>query len=424
MATNEGRPVERKGKPRTGRSWRTVRALLVMAAIGLLLGLYSAFTSYRDVALATGPQSEDQRRFFISSADRPDMAQFFKSLTHEQKVAMSRNLGRYTDSPIAKVIGTCLETFDVEARELLSVALAHVATVHPDAVVGQLDKSGGFQQRAVSRALAPQSPAVLPLVAEKLTNSDFRTNASRFLVDAGAPSVPFVLPLLDHADKDVRLIAADILGKLRAWAAVNRLTEKVLRPSNEKMSAPESALQIAAFRAALASIGDPASESLLSNVMQDPQIESTQRAQAALGLGRINTPTSRVALSEFAESDDLPLQRACIDALRLCGPEGIRVPLSNRVRIAVAQGVKGEEADSVLSSALEHGELAAMAAIASSDRPTLVGALVRSLSRYADRGDIVDAIVSALSRTEDGRRRLAAFRNDQKLSGFVRRALG
>lgn len=391
---------------------RTLRALLAISAFGAALAIYSAWAAGRDIQLATGPKSADQERWLVGAASRPDLATFFKRLTRDQKLAMAQAVGRYDDAPLAKIVGTCIETFDPDTRKAFAIALVRIAKAHPQEVVDQMAGGGGIKQRAIANALHPLGSTVLPMVAEKLTIGDARTNAVSFLVDAGPDAVPFVAPKLDDTDKDTRLATADCLGKLRATSATLALTKLAQTAATEERPR---------YWAAIASIFDPSTETFLTSLIENSELDGSQRAQAALGLGRIGSESALKSIARFIVTDEAPLRRACIDALRSAGQRGLAVAPDEESRIAVAAGVSGPAADAVLRSALFNPRTAAIAAAACADRPHLHSVLIAAARRFGSDGEVADAVVESLYQTPTGRQTLQSLRTDPSLTGFVLR---
>ncbi|MDX2065882.1 MAG: hypothetical protein SFX74_09090, partial [Fimbriimonadaceae bacterium] len=250
--------------------------------LGVVLAAYSSVTQIRDVGLATGATGPDQRAFFIAAADRPDIAVFFKGLKPQERLKMARQLGEYDDPKIAVVIAKLLGDFDVEARKVLTASLTRLARTQPAAVAEQLKEKGSFQQYGVSEALRSQGESVLPAVVTTLANGDARPNAVAYLVAAGPPAIPLLVPKLDDANKDVVLAAADALGKLRARAASPRLVALY------RAALPDDRTS---YLTALAGLGDPATEPIFQSIAQSDREPNPIRAQAALGLGRIGSTT-------------------------------------------------------------------------------------------------------------------------------------
>lgn len=401
-----------KPKRSASRTARTLWSLIFISLLGVGVAFYNAYTARRDAALATGPQSESQRQFFIQASERPDLAVFFKSLSHRQRVEMADNVGRYQDAALAKLIGTCLADFDSQARTELTKSLANIAKVHPDAVAEQLKLGGSFQQLGVQSALKTTGAAAVPVVVKQLTVADARNNAVSFLVDLGDPSVPALIDSLRSDNADVRKAAADALGKIANPQAVEPLTAKYDSSSGDE--------QIA-YLAALSAVGDPRSQSLFVSNLDDETYPLTRRALAGIGLGRIGSPLATEKLWKYADHPDLDFRSQIVSALQLAGDAALRSPDAKPAMIfLVAQHIDTPLATQILRNGLE-GQRSIGAVRAADNRPELVPPLV-SLLQTTDpnaQGDLVDAIVQSLTTTDQGRKQLERFRNNPLYAGFI-----
>lgn len=395
---------------------RTIRSLLLMAVLGAGLALYNLYSNNREVGLATGPLSPQQKAFFVEASERPDLMIFFKSLTTEQRASMAMNIGRYDDKELAKLIARLLETFDTRARKELTGSLAKVAKVHPKEVAEQLSVNGSFQQLAIRSALAEAGSQVFPLVAERLTNVDARPNAIAFLVTSGRGVIPSVLPMLRHKEKDVRLAAADTLGKLRAKEAVAELVDLYRKSTADEHFG---------YLAAIAGIGAPITEGLLASALNDPELPEPQRSQAALGLGRVASDSAIGELWRYADAENKALRESSISALQVAGDRALAIGLGSPLnRIRVAEGIQSPLADRVLLAGLESPGLRMAASQASHDRTALVDRLTQELKALnpEEAGDLADNLIAALASTELGKQRLAAL-HAPLLAGMIERRL-
>lgn len=399
-----------------GRLGRTIVSLVVMILFGTVLAVLNVFTARHDLALATGPKSEAQRKWFVEAADRPDLATFFKKLPHADRVAMAKAVGRYDDASLAKLCGILLADFDADARAALTEALKRVAAAHPEAVAEQLKQKGSFQTLGVSEALRTQGERVLPGVVNMLSNADARPAAVAYLVRTGEAAVPVLLPKLDDANKDVRLAAADALGQLRARDAVDPLLKKFqTAPVDERP----------AYLAALAAVGDPSTEDLMAATLDDPTKPLAERTPAALGLGRIGGGRAARLLWKYAPSDEPAIANAALAALGSVGPPALAVPgVPPLLRIDVATVIEGPEADAALRAALSDPATRLAAVEAAKGRSGLLTDLARLLPVARNDGDLAAALVSSLSTSDAGRARLTAYQDDPSLGGFIRRAAG
>ncbi len=397
------------------RTAQMLRILLGMSVLGGVLSAYSVINNGRDVRLATGPKSESQRQFFVEAATRPDLLIFFKALTPAQRIAMSRAIGRYDDALDAPLIATCLESFDVPAREALTAALGHVATVQPKAVVALFDQSGGFKQRAIRLALHPLGDAALELVAPQLRIEAARPNAADFLVESGPSAASHVIPMLNDTDAATRQAAADVLGKLRASSAISNLLSLVgAHSGNER----------AAYLGAICAIGDPKTEHFVRAELNNAANLPDLRAQCAIGLGLIGTDTAMNELSKHLDDDETSVRQGAIEGLRLVGAKALKLNVSLRDRLEVAAAVSGPESNAVVAAALKDPALAERAGVVSVGRTELESALCEAIVRYDHRGEIVSACVHALAASRSGRQLLTRFSDNEAIAGFVQRELG
>jgi HEAT repeat protein len=399
---------EPKVKRGAGRAARTLRSLILISALGVILATYNAVALHRDVGLAIGPAGPAQEQFFKDSAERPDITTFFRNLTPGGRLLMSKNIGRYTDPELAKLTGKCLDTFDPAARKALTESLASIAKVHPDAVAILLNLPGSFQQIAIATALRQAGTAPLPLVAKQFSVNDARPNAIAYLVAAGPPAIGPTLPYLADSNKDVRLAAADALGKLRARQAVEPLT-RMFHSSNED--------ERLAYLTALAGIGDPSSEQLMVDTLRDVTLPTPHRAQAALGLGTIGTQSSLTVLWTYADDVDQSLRESAVSALQIAGDAALRLGVVEKGEegkaavLAVAAGIHTAYADTVIQTALLNQSSSIAAARVAGNRPDLVPILTAHAHRLDSRtqGDLVDSILRALATTVSGRHELSAM---------------
>ena len=328
---------------------------------------------------------------------------------------MARNISRYDDPTMAKLIGKCLESFDAQARDELTKSMAVIARSQPKAVAQQLELKGSFQQLAVAKALRESGSDVLDMVAERLTNADARPNASSYLVASGKSAIPSVLPQLDSKDKDVRLAAADVLGKLRSRQAVDELTSKYRSTKGDEQYG---------YLAAIAGIGDPSSQGLLESALEDSSLPVPQRAQAELGLGRIASPATVELLWTYIDDEQRQLRESAITALQISGDVALRhAPNDVANQLAVASGVHSDLANSIIAGALGTSNVGE-AADAAHGRPELAEVLVSHLrSIEPDRqGDIADDLIDALASTPAGAAALKTL-DEPALAGLVQRRL-
>lgn len=399
----------------TGRLGRTLRALAIIVGIGVLLAVWNSYNLRRDIALAAGGEGSAQKTFLVEAADRPDIAVFFKNLTPEQRLAMSEATGRYDDPKLPVLVGKLLADFDPQARKALTASLVRLAKTQPLAVAEQLNQKGSFQQLAVFEALRSAGPSVLPMVAKQFSVADARPNVIAYTVEQGAPSIPELLPYLDDKDKDIKLAAADALGKLRAREATAKLVELY------KTAEPDPKAQ---YLASLSGIGDPTQEGLMAGILNDESAPIAQRASAALGLGRIGDPSAIRTLWSHTEDQETTVRESSVSGLVLAGDPSLEIGQGTPAnRLAVASGIQSAKADAVIRAALNDPALRVTAIEGAAGRPGLVPVLGDMLARLDpnEEGDTADLLIKALNATEVGKARLGSLTQNPEIAALAAR---
>jgi HEAT repeat protein len=342
------------------------------------------------------------------------MEVFFQGLKPAQRVEMAQNIARYDDPLMPKLIGKCLGTFDAAARKALTDSMAKLAKTQPKAVAEQMALNGSFQQLAVATALREAGPSVIPLVVDRLTNADARPKAVAFLVESGPAAVPPLVQMLDHKEKDVRLAAADALGKLRARAATAKLVQMYRGSQGDEKFG---------YLGAIAGIGDPATESLLADALNNTNYPASERAQAALGLGRIGS-TSAIELLWKYPNRSTELGLSAISALQIVGDPALDSSAPEEERLLVAEGIHSPKADQVIVAGLSDPKLLPLAASLAKRRPSVVAELASALAHLdaSVQGDTADALILALSTTDQGLAKLKTL-TQPELKGLIDRRL-
>lgn len=399
-------------------SSRVRRALLSSLLLVCLAAVLAASNSYmqaQDRKLALGPSGPAQLDFFVSAVDRPDIPIFFKRLSPAEKLKVATHLGAYDRPQIARLAAIWLADFDVDARKELSKVLTKLAATQPDAVVAELKNTGGFQKIAVFDALRSQGDRVLPKAVEALKKPELRVNAVTYLSNSGEAAGTLVETLLDSPDKDTRLAAADTLG---------RLGNKVNGPKLLQMYQSAAEAEKGSYLAALANLGWNGAEPLMSGLVKDRSATNVARTAAALGLGRIATP-SAVRTLETVAHEDSTLTDDAIAALQLAGDQALGPGLlSGEMRIKVAAGIQSVVADNAIGQALSDPHLRKQAAEAAKGRPRLATTLASRLAELdaGTDGRTVASFIDALFTTDAGRAAVEKMRNRPGLAGFIARA--
>jgi HEAT repeat protein len=401
----------RRQKPRT---WLV---LLLLVGVAAALTAWNSWKTAREIGLATGPPTPEQERYFVEVHDRPDLMAFFKSLTKQQKLAWAKNLGEHDDPQVVRLTAKLLESFDEDIRKELTASMAKLAKKQPEVVSKQMAYPGSFQRNGIFAAMRSLGRAALPHIAARLREGDTRSSAVTYLVEEGAISIPLLIEALNDEATDTRLAAADALARLRAKAAVPGITALHAKAEGDERLG---------YMSALAAIGDSSSESLLAQTLDDTSLQPATRAEAALGLGRVGTPSAAKKLWAYVNHDERDLATGAMAALQLAGDAAL-VDTSQPIalRLQVAKEVRTGAANKLLDEALVHPNKAIRLAAAKAlgERPQLVWSAVRALSAADEEseGDIIAALVRSLASTDEGRQALASFPKDSVVGAFVQR---
>ncbi len=227
-----------------------------------------------------------------------------------------------------------------------------------------------------------------------------------------AAAIPHVLPELQSTNKDVRLAAVETLGKLRARQA----------------AAPIRRLFYSAERADRMPYLTAEDEPLLAAALDDKGYPTPLRAQAALGLGRIASPTAVATLWRITRDRDRDLVEAAEAGLRLAEDRALQYGSgSPRVTAEVCAGFESPLSNRTLERLLQStdGDVLDAAVAAARVRSALVGALLGVLNRTepSREGHLVEAVVDSLYSTENGRSALAQSSSPIVRAFFERRKL-
>ncbi|HSV72481.1 MAG TPA: HEAT repeat domain-containing protein [Chthonomonadales bacterium] len=175
---------------------------------------------------------------------------------------------------------------------------------------------------ALQAALARRRPEVAEMLVGKvvaLIKADAAARATGgdvlgALVAKREKSVAALMPLLDDADEGVRSGAVSALGKVGSPTPVPRLIEMMA-----KDTPPVRRVAIGA----IALIAHPSCEPALVEAIANPNDDNEARAQAAVGLGRIGSPSAIATLIRAIDDFDLRVQGAAVSALAVVGPPAV-----------------------------------------------------------------------------------------------------
>ncbi len=172
------------------------------------------------------------------------------------------------------------------------------------------------------------------------------------LTDRREECVKALLPQVTDKDDGICSGAIAALGKVGSPTPVPQLIEAM-----HKRSAQVRRVAIGA----IALIAHPSCEEPLTEAIRNANDDNEARAQAAVGLGRIGTPTAVATLVKALSDDDLKVQVAAVDGLADVGDPAVP---------ALAAAIRSDDARTRLRAAQALGGIAT---------PAINGALIPAL---------------------------------------------
>lgn len=397
----------------SGRIKRAITSSLVLLAVAIVLAASNAYILRRDRQLAVGPESRAQEEFFANAVDRPDIVAFFKRFTPTEKLQAARNLSRYENPQMVRLAAVWLSDFDSNARDALAEVLGGFAPKFPEVVAEQLGHTGGFQKVAVFSALRKWEDKTLPTVVNQLNVPERRANTVEYLAGVGAKAGPFLVRKLADKDREVRLAAADALGRIAYRPAAQEVRNLLHREGSADRSA---------ILASLANLGDPASEPIFAQMLSNPNLATAERAIAFLGLSRIGSPSAVATLASEARRSP-PDKTQILESLSLAGDNGLEADLDSADLLEVAGRIKGSKADQVVVLALSDLQTRDRAAELAFGRPGAAASLAAALAKIGPNppGATIERMVKSLASTSEGRSAFERLRLGERYRGYMLR---
>ncbi len=395
-----------------------LKTLLFLVAATLLLLGFDRIRLAREIALATGPTSQNQRNYFIESADRPGIELFYKGLTTAQKVTMAKRLGAYADEKAIVLTTKLLSTFDKAAFEELSKALAVQAKRNPEDMVKQINTGATQPKIAIGKALLSATPGSYSPLAQALNDPALRGNAKRLLLEAGAKAEPQVRQIVASKDADARREAISLLGQYRREDSLG-----VLGKGFRNSKPPERTL----FLSAIVSIGAPKNRQFFENVFALKGFTQEERILAAQALARIGTLQSTAPLARALLTAKGQERIQVLDALAEAGEKVLSLTtLKPADRLHLATLIRGPRADALLSSAIRSSgqgwESLLRACNGREGLTPALTALATKLDPKKQSAKIVK-IMETLNTTRSGQKELKKLEAHPKIGGLAMRTL-
>lgn len=405
----------RRRRPKLSGPAKTL--LVLVALTGVLLAIDRISTA-REIALATGPKSEAQRKYFVEAADRPGIDLFYKGLNPRQKLAMAKRLGEYSDEKAIALTGKLLGTFDAPAYDALTQALTKQAKANPEGAIKLIGEGATRPKAAIRAALIGAAPASLKPLAEAMKDPALRGPAKRLLLEAGPQAEPVVRPLVGSSDQETRTDAAFLLGEYRKTESI-----EALQAAYRTRKPPERSR----YLASLVAIGATQNRAFFEGVFTAKGSSGEERALGAKGLSKIGTLEAVAPLARALLKSQGPERETIIAALAEAGDKTLGLTtLRPHDRFLLACRLRGAKADSVISQAIASQRIDVFPVLdALYGRPALTPAL-RGLALRIDaktEAYKITQVLRVLTSTEEGLKALRQLRQDDKIGGLAMRTL-
>jgi len=250
---------------------------------------------------------------FLKDPDRP--------VRDRIALAMLATATLTEDNLVEAVAG--IKDGDANARKVSVAVLQALGQDDPATALEQARKAlPDTSEEALQQALARRQPAVAAMLIDKVVALMKADPAARAtggdvlgaLVAQREKSVAALLPQLKDADEGVRSGAVSALGKVGSPTPVAKLIEMM-----GKDTPPVRRVAIGA----IALIAHPSCEPALVEAIGNPNDDNEARAQAAVGLGRIGSPTAIATLIRAIQDYDLRVQEAAVSALAVVGAPAV-----------------------------------------------------------------------------------------------------
>jgi len=231
----------------------------------------------------------------------------------EERIAAAGAVKAIGGEMAVKQLLVLLKDADAKVKESVTAHLIEIGGPHIDLLVPALKDSDTNVNTGAANALVGIGPSVIPDVQAAAKDSTLRGQAIGVLVRIGEPSVPAVVELLSESDQDLRMAAADALGKIGSKKATPALLE--------------AARDVAAVRriaiSSLCTITDPRSTDLLVDVLGRTDDDGEVRARAARALSVIGGGKAMSALVGALGDLDLKVRTSVITGLQRIGDPAV-----------------------------------------------------------------------------------------------------
>jgi HEAT repeat protein len=367
-----------------------IRVLFVLA-VGSVIGsaVWNNIATNRLIEQATGGNRAQQAAALTALAQRDDFFDLLQSRKMPARLRVAEGVEAMNNANGVKVALAMLRDPDPRVRDRFLESLKRLGKANLAAVADGLKNGDAKVRNGTVQVMIALGEASIPHALKAFEDSDGRGAATEVLAYFGAKSVPGLLELLRmKEDEGLRLDAVAALGRIGDRRATDAILPFLNLPPEKRR----------VVFAALGSIADPRTESVLIRALRSAQDDPDARAQVALGLGAIGTPNALRALQEalgelnltVADSAALGLQRAGAKALPYLAQAARSENPAVRRRATVA-----------LSGIADPQSVALLAQLLNDPAPEVSRAAADALGRV-NRSEAVPLLIRALSHPDGG----------------------
>ncbi len=400
---------------------------IIFAAVVAVVIFLAVSHSMHVRSLVADMASGDAQRERAAAAELIQNEQFMDAISGEPtrtREAAAGALEALGNKDAVKQLIAFLKDPDKPVRDKVTTVLEHIGANSPDNITelmnGLKDGDANVRKGAMTALTDPTNgigpkPGIVPAIVKIMKAEGGARDpggdvlGSPVFLKAGSnkESVPLLIALMSDKDEGVRTGAISALGKIGDPTAV---------PDLKKAMGADTAQVRRVAISAIAHIADPSGEDALTEAIRNPSDDSQARVEAAVGLGKIATPTAIATLIAALNDDDLNLRAGSVSALARAARPTPDAPVNARVvsalttaissgsdaaKLGAAQALQtaaAPEANGVLIAALQNGtpilRAAAATALGYAGNSAAITPLIKGLSDPI--GDVATASREAL----------------------------
>lgn len=377
--------------------FRAVVVLVILYAVGMGVFRHMQVSRLAE-QLRTGSQSDKiaAAKALMARERLYDKVQEMKE--PKDRTAAAKAVMAVGGEAAVKQLLVLLKDADAGVKTEVTSALTKIGADHTKVLIPAMKDSDANVNTGASNALIAIGPKVIPPVQTAAKDATLRGPAINVLVKIGAPSVPAVVELLSEDDQDLRMAAADALGKIGSKDA----TPALLKSTRDIAAVRRVAIS------SLCTICDPRATDLLVEVLKRDTDDGEVRARAARALSVIGGAKSVSALVGALGDLDLKVRTSVITGLQRMGNSAVGPVMSavatgsidvRRAGAAVLEKIEGPSASAALLKLAKDPDplirLSAARGLGEQKSSPQIGALISVLSD--PDGRVADAAVLSLA---------------------------